>query len=158
MSKIWEVDFTSFSGSSNVLYDMVGSNHLTVFNGTMNKQDPLIGFDNRRGVYFSVNGSAQKYVLYESGIINITEARFTASYSYRSFVLWIRPVGLGSGTSYWEFVSGGRNGVWGADTGGFKVIGLGSDGSTLEVCDGSSVLISPGNVLEPTTAELSISS
>lgn len=100
-TKIWEIDFTSFSGSSDVLYDQIGAQHLTIFSGTQSIQDPLTGFNNRKGVYISANGSVQKYVTYGPGTIDLTNARFTSSYTQRSFVLWVYPREMYNPT-YWE--------------------------------------------------------
>ena len=131
MAKIWEVDFTSFSGSSNVLYDLVGSGHLTSYSGTMNKQEPLIGFANRRGIYISLNSNAQTYYLYGTGVPNVSLARFSATYNYRSFVLWIRPVGINSGTSYWDYATGERDNIWGGINAADAIVGIGSAGAEL---------------------------
>ena len=51
MSKIWEIDFTSFSGSSAL--DNVGTQDLTVVSGTIKKVQPLSQFNFRPGIEFN---------------------------------------------------------------------------------------------------------
>lgn len=120
MTKIWQTDFTTFSGVTNVLYDLVGTQHLSITSGTLNKVDPLIGFSNRKGMYFSNNGNIQQYVLYApDGSINLTNARFTAPYTTRSFVLWIYTYTMGNIT-YWDNTTNTIN-LWGSYNTGARV-------------------------------------
>lgn len=134
MVKIWQTDFTSFSGVTDVLYDLVGTQHLTVTSGTINKQDPLLDFNYRKGVYFSANADIQRYVLYGGGTIDLTNARMTASYNYRSFVLWLYTYNMGNAT-YWETTANKIN-IWGSYNAGARVdygICATSNGNGIEV-------------------------
>jgi hypothetical protein len=149
MVKIWEIDFTSFSGSSNILYDQVGNGDLTVYNGTINKQEPLSGFNHRRGVYFSNNNDQQQYVLYEPSIISIEEARFSATYNRRSFALWIYTEGMGN-SSYWDSSSNRLN-IWGYNNAVGRVdagIGASSLGDGIGIIRNQTLLIQSFSLLE----------
>jgi hypothetical protein len=153
MAKIWEIDFTSFSGSGPGLYDLTsGGGNLLTYTGTINIQNPLIGFSNRKGVYFSQQDQAQAYFLYyNAGSINIPKARFSAAYNYRSFVMWIYPVGLGD-TDYWDTGGGYREGIWcdsdapvGSNPCGFASTG---GGGSIELYNyGTTAIVSAGGIV-----------
>ena len=90
MSLIWEVDYTSFSGSSNIAYDNVGSQHLTTYTN-LTKVSPAAGFTYRPGISTTVDG-ANDYYNIASGGSNTTKAWWSDSYSptsRRSFVCWV---------------------------------------------------------------------
>jgi len=110
-TKIWEVDFTSFSGGSNVLYDKVGSQPLTIFSGTSTPV-AIPGFNNRQGLYFSNNNALQSYVIHGPGVPSVPNAQLRTPYDQRSFVLWIYPVNMYNST-YWDNANK-VNGIWGA--------------------------------------------
>lgn len=87
MSKIWETDFLSFSGSSSVLYDKVGTQHLTSITGTIYKTS-LPEFIVRSGISFSKGVTYSYY-----NIVAATNAVMYPSGGYptgtRSFVVWV---------------------------------------------------------------------
>ncbi|RKZ82104.1 MAG: hypothetical protein DRQ39_11135 [Gammaproteobacteria bacterium] len=89
MAKIWEVDFTSFSGGgSDEPQDSVGSQHLSTVVGTPTKLTTLGGMSFRPGIRFDIDNSDQGYELHTAGATN---GRFRNAYSpssKRSFVLW----------------------------------------------------------------------
>lgn len=97
MNKIWEVDFTSFSGSSDVAYDNVGSQHLTSSTGIV-KVTPLPGFSYRGGIHVTEDDVPENYKLHTA---EVTNGRFTGPFgvsSRRSYVCWAYvPVKPGEG-------------------------------------------------------------
>lgn len=97
MVKIWEVDFTNFSGVSDVLYDNVGTEHLTVYTGIV-KSDPLPGFTYRPGIAMNNNATVQNYDLKLSSAAN---AFWSDTYTQRSFVMWAYLTDL-TDTGLWD--------------------------------------------------------
>jgi hypothetical protein len=97
MSKIWEVDFTNFSGVSDVAYDNIGTEHLTVYTGIV-RSNPLPEFTYRPGIAMNNNASVQNYDLKLS---NATNAFWSTSYSQRSFVMWAYLTDL-TDTGLWD--------------------------------------------------------
>lgn len=89
MVKIWEVDFTVFSGGgSNEPQDNVGTEHLSTVIGTPVQLSTVGGFTNRPGIRFERNNVDQRYELHTAGVNN---GKFRNAYSptsKRSFVLW----------------------------------------------------------------------
>ena len=86
MAKIWEVDFTVFSGgSSDVALDNIGDQDLAFGITNIVKVDPLPDFNFRPGVTFRRNGTENRYNLSNTGNSNAT---FTESYGQRSYVMW----------------------------------------------------------------------
>lgn len=90
MVKIWEIDFTVFSGvGNNEPQDNVGTQHLTSVVGTPVKIPTIGGLTNRPGIRFQINNSDQRYEISTAGI---NAGKFKNSYaptSKRSFVTWI---------------------------------------------------------------------
>lgn len=84
MVKIWEVDFTVFSGS--YPQDNVGTQHLSTISGTPHRV-LLPEFTVRSGVeFYTVTGTYDSYDLIAA---SATNARFSPThYSKRSFVAW----------------------------------------------------------------------
>lgn len=82
MTKIWEVDFTSISGTD--VLDNVGSQKLSSSNMTV--VNPLPGFTYRPGLGVSRDGSAQNCGMYTYGATN---SYFTGTWNTRSFVSWV---------------------------------------------------------------------
>lgn len=143
MAKIWQVDFTTYSGSSDVLYDLVGTQHLAYVSGTLNKQSPVIGFNVRQGQLFGVNGIQQRYFIHDGGAINLTNARFTTTYNYRTFTMWIYPLNMGN-ASFWEGAGLNAN-IWGGagianDL--YSGIGATDNGNTIIVRSNVSTILS----------------
>lgn len=98
MSKIWEVDFTSFSGSTAVAYDNVDSQPMATVTG-ISKVSPLPGFINRGGITLTKISSAQWYDIQNSPCPN---ACFRQTYNRRSFAFWFyNPITMNN-TSYWD--------------------------------------------------------
>lgn len=95
MAKIWEIHYTTFSGTfNNEPQDTVGSGHLTVVGSQPVAIEPLPSFNVRRGVQFPRDGINQGYD-YNS----VDEAKFqTGAYGLsgrRSFVMWMYKGGSG---------------------------------------------------------------
>lgn len=106
MALIWEVDFTSFSGVSDVAYDNVGSHHLIQSSGIV-KVSSMPALSLRPGVAFTLNNIVQVYGVRSSAALN---GCFNGSYSYRSFVLWMYNLGNTNSVSFWDV--GGTCGLW----------------------------------------------
>lgn len=93
MVKIWELDFTTFSGASNQYpLDNVGDQNISQVVGTPLKVTPVGGLTNRPGVRFQANNSDQRYEL-STGFpsLDVTNGFFKNSYSptsKRSFAMW----------------------------------------------------------------------
>jgi len=106
MSKIWEITFTSFSGSSAVAYDNVGTQHLVNPNN-ITIVNPVQGFTFRPGVAFTLTDVRQYYDLVTPSAI--TNAYWVGSWTRRSFVVWGYFPDTTSG-SFWD----GNNGatIW----------------------------------------------
>ena len=89
MVKIWEIDFTTFSGGGNdEPQDNVGTQHLSSVIGTPTKLTTVGGLTNRPGIRFNINNSDQRYEISTAGANN---GKFRNAYSptsKRSFVLW----------------------------------------------------------------------
>lgn len=87
MAKIWEVNYTVFSGVSNVAFDAVGTQHLTSETGIIKTATPLPDLSIRKGVSFVVDNTIQFYNL-TSG--SVTNAQYRSGWSSaRSYVCWI---------------------------------------------------------------------
>jgi len=98
MAKIWEVDFTVFSGASDVAVDNVGTQDLITPTGTvgMTKVSPLPGFLFRPGLSFPRVGTGVRYEITASDSVN---AIFSDSYNQRSFVCFYYASGSAWGSS-----------------------------------------------------------
>ena len=86
MVKIWEVDFTSFSGTQP--QDNIGTQHLSSVVGAPPTLSTIGGLSNRPGVRFPLNNVLNRYDIVGSSAHN---AKFENDYfptSKRSFVMW----------------------------------------------------------------------
>lgn len=101
MSKIWEVDFTSFSGTSELAYDNVGTQHLLTYYN-IEKVDPLPEFSYRPGITFSIGSSSARYYDLTTPVDSNAFWRRSASYTSRSFVLWVYLPGGVPNSSYYD--------------------------------------------------------
>ena len=123
MAKIWEIHYTTFSGTfGNEPQDTVGSGHLTVVGSAPVDLEPLPSFNVRRGVSFPRDGILQAYD-YDS----VDEAKFqSGAYGVsgrRSFVMWMYKSG-----------SGDTNGsLWGEGDTSFTRSGLKMQGANLNL-------------------------
>jgi len=107
MPKIWEVDFTSFSGATDVAYDNVGSQHLTVSSGIV-KVAPLTNYAFRPGVAFTNNTVKQAYAVRGSNALN---GCFRQTFNQRSFVTAVYFNGaVFSNTAFYD--SSGDSTIW----------------------------------------------
>jgi hypothetical protein len=100
MVKIWEVDFTSFSGISAVAYDNIGSQDLVSPTSIVRTSGTLPEFGFRKGIFFSQdNTDSQFYLLQASGITN---AYWRHPATLRSWNLWLYQVGSISSNAVWD--------------------------------------------------------
>lgn len=115
MTKIWEVDFTSYSGASVVALDNVGTQHLVTSTGIVKAS--LQEFALRSGVSFTRNSTQQYYGLNSAGVTN---ALWKSSYTQRSFVMWswVRDP---YNNTYWDDSSSFQNLIWAGYTSGGNV-------------------------------------
>jgi len=126
MSKIWEIDFTSFSGSSAL--DNIGNQDLTVTSGSVKTVKPLSQFNFRSGVEFNVNSSMEAYNLTAASATNTFISHSYGVSNQRSFVMWFLRNGTPavSGTLWANADSpytSTKNGIaWGANPSGIEVI------------------------------------
>jgi hypothetical protein len=122
MVKIWEIDFTNFSGTGNdEPQDNVGTGHLNLVTGTPAKVSPLPQFNNRPGVRFEETQPHQGYQVDGSDADSV--ARFQGSYTptqQRSFVMWFYPHGVTESTAAHQPIWLGRKSS-GAFSSGFSV-------------------------------------
>lgn len=86
MAKLWEVDFTRFNptGSTRIV-DNVSDELGPYGTGTITKTSVIPGFAVRPGVLFAKDESIGRYS-FDPGVYS--KQYFTASYTYRSFVIW----------------------------------------------------------------------
>lgn len=123
MAKIWEVQYTTFSGTfGNEPQDTVGSGHLSVAGSAPSIIEPGPGFSTRRTVSIPNDGTIQAY---DYG--SVDEAKFGTSFygpsGRRSFVMWMYKQG-----------SGDSNGsLWGDADSSFVRSGLKMEGSNLNI-------------------------
>lgn len=103
MTRIWQVEFISFSGSSTVAYDTVGTQHL-VGPSNIVKTAPIGNFVTRSGVSFVRQGTVQYYDL--NAAPAQTNAQFCASYTLRSYCMWIYLANINNSTYYWNTATG----------------------------------------------------
>ena len=89
MAKIWEVDYTVFSGASNIALDNIAGNDL-VNNTNIIQISTLPGFNFRGGVDFPNSGGTNYYGGNGTGLPSVARWRdpFTGT-SKRSFVMWV---------------------------------------------------------------------
>lgn len=100
MGKIWEVDFTRFSGSSAVAYDNIGSQDLTVPSNIVRVSGTVPGFNYRPGIYFSLDGiDTQSYNLQAS---NTSNAFWRHPDNTRSWNMWLYQVNSLSSNTWWD--------------------------------------------------------
>lgn len=127
MVKIWEVNFTNFSGVSNVAFDEVGSQHLVTSSGIV-KESPMPGFTYRPGILFSNNSTQQAYPLRTAGITN---ACFAQAYNRRSFVMWIYLASAVNNATFFD--TGNAISFWGEWSGSTWNDGFGKNTSQIVV-------------------------
>jgi len=93
MVKIWEVDFTSFSGATNTALDNIGDQHLTSHTG-IQKISTVAGFSFRPGLTWGAGGAANYYDLVAG---SNERASWNSNYNptqKRSFVMWFYSRGI----------------------------------------------------------------
>lgn len=123
MAKIWEIHYTTFSGTFNDQpQDTVGSGHLTVAGSAPPLIEPGPSFNVRRAVDISNNGTLESY-----NYSTVDEAKFGTNFyglsGRRSFVMWMYKKG-----------SGDTNGaLWGDADASFTRSGLKMEGSNLNL-------------------------
>lgn len=134
MAKIWECDFTTFSGVSGVALENVGTQHL-VSGTNINKVNPMATMSFRPGVSFIRNTTtAQNFNLTTS---NATNALLRGSWTRRSFVLWVYNPQLFTNSSFWDSANASNVVLWGFQTGAGAndagVFATGGSSSTMKV-------------------------
>lgn len=135
MAKIWEVNFTNFSGVSNVAFDEVGNQDILTSSGIV-KVPTLPNLNFRPGVAFTANASTQVFGLRSSGATN---ACFNVNFNRRSFVMWLYlPAAMNNGT----FFDANETTFWGEWSGTGVDAGIGkSTGGVLRARVGGGAAI-----------------
>jgi len=131
MPKIWEVDFATFSGGTDIVLDNIGNQHLV--NPSNILQVPVVpGMTFRPGIQFIQNGTVSNYLLNAPANSN---ALWSGNYQRRSFVCWF----YNSGGWFPE-----EGTIWGEYSGGSSGHGwrYGSSGNGIKFTDGSGFVIS----------------
>lgn len=131
MSKIWEVNFTNFSGVSDVAYDEIGTQHLTTSSGVV-KVSPLPNLSFRPGVAFTNDSVHQAFGARSAGAVN---ACFNESFSQRSWVMWVYLAGALSNATYFD---SGAHSFWGEWSSTTWLAGIGKGTTGLPRCVPSS--------------------
>ena len=86
MFKIWEIDFTSFSG----IYPVDNINNIPAVGApsSVDTVNPLPGFTVRSGISISPNGNYQAYSFDSGSSYTGCSGNFSGPYTVRSFVCW----------------------------------------------------------------------
>lgn len=125
MALIWEIDFTSFSGMSDVALDNIGSQNLTQSSGIV-KIPTVHGYTLRPGVAFTNNSVTQCYGVRSSSALN---GCFNGSFLYRSFALWFY---VGENTNNFTFWDNTLVSLWAEWNGTLGSAGFFNNGGSLQ--------------------------
>jgi hypothetical protein len=119
MAKIWEVDFTSFSGVYPV--DNIDNVPAVAVYGTVQQADPLPEFNLRPGIKLDPNATRDGYVFDRESAYIDCKGNYSGNYTTRSFVCWFRlydlagPTGVSTVTGLYcegNAFSDGRTGLF----------------------------------------------